>query len=146
MRTWPGQFIGFSRYSASSSFHGRIHVVGVNGFMAGDAPKLATHDVRGIDHAVAAPEALFPHPVFHRFADKAALRVPEDQAGARNLLDAEEIELLAEYAVVARLDLLEVLEVGFEILLREEGRAVNALELLVVFFAQPVRPRRCSSP
>ena len=50
----------------------------------------------------------------------------------------EEVELLAEHAVVARLDLFEMLEVRVEILLREEGGAVDALQLLVLFVAQPV--------
>ena len=68
----------------------------------------------------------------------AALGVPEDEARAGDLLDAEEIELLAEHAVVARLDLFEVLEVGVEVLLREEGCAVDALQLRILLVAEPV--------
>src|SRR6202012_4553871 len=82
--------------------------------------------------------ARLPHPVLHRLADEATLGVPEDEARARDLLDGEEVELLAEDAVIARLGLLELLEVGVQIFLREEGRAVDALELLVVFLAQPI--------
>ncbi len=50
----------------------------------------------------------------------------------------EEVELLAEDAVVAGLDLFELLEVGVEIFGVEEGGAVDALELLIVLVAEPV--------
>ena len=64
--------------------------------------------------------------------------MPEDKAGAGDFLDAEEIELFAEHAVIARLDLFKVLEVGVEVLGVEEGGSVDALELLVLFVAEPV--------
>ena len=118
--------------------HGRVHVFGVDLFMAGDLPELAAHDVRREDHVIAAANALFAHPVFHDLADEAALGVPEDEAGAGDFLDAEQIELLAEHAVVARLDLFKVLEVGVEVFLREERGAVDALQLLILLVAQPV--------
>ena len=98
--------------------HRRVHVFAVVLFVAGDLPELAAHDVRREDHVVAAPDALFAHPVFHRLADEAALGVPEDEARAGDLLDGEEVELLAEHAVVARLDLFEPLEVGVQIFVR----------------------------
>ena len=97
--------------------HGRVHVLRVVALVAGDLPELAAHDVRREDHLVAAADALVAHPVLHRLADEAALGVPEDEARAGDLLDGEEVELLAEDAVVARLDLLEMLEVRVEVLL-----------------------------
>jgi hypothetical protein len=118
--------------------HGRVHVFGVVALVAGDLPELAAHDVRGEDHIVTAADTFFAHPVFHGLADEAALGVPEDEAGAGDFLDGEEVELLAEDAVVAGLDLFEFLEVGFEVLGVEEGGAVDALELLVVLVAEPV--------
>ena len=118
--------------------HGRIHVFGVVALVAADLPELAAHDVRGEDHIVTAADTFFAHPVFHGLADEAALGVPEDEAGAGDLLDAEEVELLAEHAMVARLDLFQMLEVSFEVLGVEEGGAVDALELLVLLVAEPV--------
>ena len=138
MRMWPGQFMGLRRYSASSSSMGGYMFSRVVLFVAGDLPELAAHDVRGEDHLVAAADALIAHPVFHGLADEAALGMPEDEAGAGDFLDAEEVELLAEDAVVAGLDFFEVLEVGVEIFGVEEGGAVDALELLVVLVAEPV--------
>ena len=118
--------------------HRRIHVVGVVALVAADLPELATHDVRRVDEQVAAADALVAHPVFHGLADEAALGVPEDEAGAGDFLNAKEVELFAEDAVVAGLDLFKVLEVGVEIFLVEEGGSVDALELLVLLVAEPV--------
>ena len=118
--------------------HGGVHVFGVVFFVAADLPQLAAHDVGGEDEIVTATDTFFAHPVFHGLADEASLWVPEDEAGSGYLLDGEEVELLAEDAVVAGLDLFEALEVGFEVLGVEEGGAVDALELLVLFVAEPV--------
>ena len=79
--------------------------------MTADLPKLAAHDVWREDQVVAAADALVAHPVFHRLADQAALGMPEDQARAGDLLDAEQVKLFAQHTVVARLDLFQVLEV-----------------------------------
>ena len=116
-------------------FHGRVHVFGVVFLVARDLPELAAHDVRGEDHVVAATDALFAHPVFHGLADEAAFGMPEDEAGASDFLDGEQVELLAEDAVVAGLDLFELLEVGVEVFGVEERCAVDALQLLIVFVA-----------
>src|SRR6185369_13305115 len=75
-------------------------------------------------------------------ADEAALRVPEDEAGARVVRDREEVELLAETTVVAALGLLELVEVVVELFLGEERVPVDALHRRVAFLALPVRGRR----
>ena len=62
----------------------------------------------------------------------------EDQARAGEFLNAEEVELLAELAMVALLGLFELLEVLVQILLGEERGAVDALQLRVVLVAFPV--------
>ena len=58
------------------------------------------------------------HPVFEHLADDAALGMEEDQARAGELLNAEQIEFLAELAVVALLGLFEPLQVLFQLLRR----------------------------
>ena len=60
------------------------------------------------------------------------------------LREVEEVELRAEPPVVARARLLEPLEVRVEVLLRVEGRAVDARELRVLLVAAPVRARERS--
>ena len=119
-------------------FHGGEHVLRVVAFVAGGLPQIDARDVRGVDQRVAALQVLVAHPVFHLFADEAALGMPEDQARAGELLDGEQVELLAEHAMVALLGLFELVQVVVEILLGEERRAVDALELRIFLVAQPV--------
>ena len=59
----------------------------------------------------------------------APLGCQSTKPGADQLVDREEVELLAEQAVVAALGLLEAIEVRLELVFRGEGRAVDALEL-----------------
>ena len=71
-------------------------------------------------------------------ADDAALGVEEDQPGSGEFLDAEQVEFLAQLAVVALLGFLELAGTRRD-LSGEEGRAVDALQLLVLLVALPVR-------
>ena len=118
--------------------HGGVHVACVEALVSGDFPEFAAHDVGGVDEGVSAADALFAHPVFHDFADGAALGVPEDEACAGDFLNGEEVELLAEESMVATGGLFEMGEVGVEVLLGEESGAVDALELGILFIAEPV--------
>ena len=106
--------------------------------MAADLPELAAHHVRRVDELVAAAQALVAHPVFHDLADDGALGMPEDEAGAGQLLNAEEVELLAEDAMVAARGFFKAGEVLVELFFREEGRAVDALQLGILLVAEPV--------
>ena len=49
----------------------------------------------------------------------------------------EEIHLAAEFAVIALLGLFETMQVVFELLIVGPGRAVDALQLLIVLIAAP---------
>ncbi len=119
--------------------HGLEHVVAVKIGVAGDLPQIAPHHVRRVDQRIAALQILVAHPVFDDLADAAALGMKEDQAGAGEFLDAEQIELLAELAVVALLGFFQLREVCVQIFLAEERGAVDALQLRVVLVAFPVR-------
>src|ERR1035441_8004977 len=116
---------------------GREHVLRVEIGVAGGLPQVEARHVGGVDQRVAALQVLIAHPVFELFADDAALGMEEDESGAGEFLDAEEVKLLAQLAVVALLGLFDLFEVGVEILGGEEGGAVDALELLVVLVALP---------
>jgi hypothetical protein len=63
--------------------------------------------------------------------------MPEHHA-RRLFLQVEQIELLAELAVVALLGLLEHVQIGVQVLLLGPGGAVDALQLLVLRVAAPV--------
>src|SRR5690348_11712540 len=54
----------------------------------------------------------------------------------------EQIELTSEHAMVALLGFLDAREVRVEILLLEEGRAVDALQHLTFRIAAPIRASR----
>src|SRR5271169_2888681 len=119
-------------------FHGGEHVLRVVAGVAGGLPQVGAGDVRSEDQRVAAAEVLVAHPVFNLLADEAALGMPEDEAGAGELLNGEQVELLAEQAMVALLGLFELVEIVVELFLGVERRTVYALELGVLFVAQPL--------
>ena len=50
-------------------------------------------------------------------ADDGALGVPEHEARSHQFVDGEQIELLAQHAVIATLGFLEPIQVGFQIVL-----------------------------
>ena len=116
----------------------REHVLRVKAGVAGGLPEIEARHVRRVDQRVAALQILVAHPVLELLADDAALGMEEDQPGPGQFLNAEEVELLAELAVVALLGLFDLLEVLFQVLLGEERGAVDALELLVLLVALPV--------
>ena len=63
--------------------------------------------------------------------------MPEHRAG-RFFLEVEQIHLAAELAMVALLGLLDLLEVGVELLLLGEGGAVDARQHFAVGIAAPI--------
>ena len=100
--------------------------------------QLAARHVRRAYQRVAAAQVLFAHPVFHLFANDPAFGMPEDQPRPGEVLDREQVELLAQHPVIALLRLFDLVQVRLQVLLREKRRAVDALQLRVLFVAQPV--------
>ena len=115
-----------------------VHVLAVEVVVPADLPHVGLVDVRRDRLDVAALVEHAAQPVLHEPQDAGALGVVQRQAGAGDLVEAEEVELLAELAVVALLGLLDALEVGVEVLLREPRGAVDALEHRAVGVAAPV--------
>ena len=72
--------------------------------------------------------------------------MPEDEASAGQILNAEEVELLAEDAMVAARGFFKAGEVLVELFFREEGRAVDALQLGILLVAEPVSAGEAWSP
>src|SRR5207244_9022312 len=71
-------------------------------------------------------------------ADNAALGMPENQPGPSEFLDREQIELLAEGAVIPLFGLLDLVQIVVQFLLGEERGSVDALQLGIPFIAQPI--------
>ena len=107
--------------------------------MAADLPQFAAHYVRSEDQRIAAADALIAHPVFHHLADDAALGVPEDKTGSGDLLNAEQVKLLAQQTMVALGRFFEAGEMRVQLLLREESCAINALQLGILLIPKPIR-------
>src|SRR5438552_2983076 len=80
-----------------------------------------------------------PPPGLELLAHDRKVRKPQHQTGAELLVDAEQLQFLAEHAMVAPLDLLKALQVVIELLLVGPDRAVDALQLRVALVAAPVR-------
>ena len=109
--------------------------------MARHAVKLEPADVGREDLVVALLAQLVRDECLQLLAHDRAGGRPEDQSLADHVVDHEELEVLAELAVVAELGLLELVEVGVELGRGGEGRAVDALELFVVLVAAVVGAR-----
>src|SRR5690606_25075328 len=119
--------------------HGRVHAVGVPVQVARGLEELPLGGVRGVDELVALLLVPAPRVVLHDPADDAALGVEDGEAGADLLRDGEQVQLAAQLAVVALLGLGEELQVRLQLVLGRPGGAVDALELLVLLAAAPVR-------
>src|SRR2546429_174067 len=122
-------------------FHGAEHAVLVKSGVAAGFPQVEAHDVRRKHQVVAALEQLLAQPVFHNFSNQAALGVPENEARAGFLLDAEEVQFDAELAVIAALGFFQAMQVFVELFLREERHRVNALKLRIALLSLPIRAR-----
>ena len=114
-----------------------VHVLFVVIPVTGRLPELTVQDHRRLNLLVAVAAVYLAPVVDELIADDHAVRMEEREARAF-LMQAEEVELLAELAVIALLGLLEHMEVCVEISLLLEGRAVDALQHLVVLVAAPV--------
>ena len=109
--------------------------------MAGRFPEFGAHHVWGVNERVPALQILVAHPIFNQFANNAALRVEENQARAGEVLDAEQVQLLTQLAMIPLLGFFELVEILFQVLFVEECRAIDALEALVVLIALPIGSR-----
>ncbi len=118
--------------------HAGEHVLRVEAGVPAGLPEIEARHMRGVDQGVSALQIFVAHPVFELLADDSALGMEEDQARAGQFLNAEQVQLFAQFAVVALLGLFQLLEVIVQVLLAEEGGAVDALQLLVMLVALPV--------
>ena len=124
---------------AALHLHRREHPVGVVRQVARGLEQPLLGDVRRADVLEALLDVALADVVLHHPLDHPALGVEDRQAGPDLVGKAEQVELATQLAVVAPLGLLDAVEVLLEGLLGLPGGAVDALELLVLLVAPPVR-------
>ena len=114
------------------------HVLAVLAPVPADLPEaLVVHEGR-LHFLVAIAQAKRAHRVRQNVEEQRAFVRPEDRAG-RERMEMEEVQLLAELAVVPLARFFLLLEPGVQVLLVEERRPVDALQLRVPVIASPVR-------
>ena len=118
--------------------HRRVHAVGIPLQVAARHEQVALRDVRRVHDLVAAGEQALAHVALDLVADDAALGVEHAESGADLVGEREEVELLAELAVVALGRLFQTLLVRAQLVLRGPRGAVDALQLRVLLAAAPV--------
>ncbi len=109
--------------------------------MAGHLKERSLGDVRGVDEFIPRLLVALAGVLLHHSSHHTALGMEHRQTGADLLGEGEQVELGPEAPVVALLGLLQEGEVLLELVLGRPGRAVDALQLLVLLVAQPVRGR-----
>src|SRR5262249_13883992 len=103
--------------------------------VAGSLVKLELADVRREDLRIALFLQLGADEILQFLPHDRAVRRPEDETLADVLVDDEELQVLAQLAVVAGLGLFLLFKVRSQLVLGGKRGAVDALELLVLLVA-----------
>ena len=119
---------------------GEEHVLLVVVPVAGTLPQVHVQDLRTAHFLVAVLLVLLADVLLDALPDGPAARMPEHHARGLGL-GMEQIQVLAQLAVVALLGLFQHVQVGVLVFLASPGRAVDALQHLVVGVAAPVGAR-----
>ena len=119
------------------------HVLAVLAPVARDLPQRLVVEQRRL-HLVIVVALQLAQVIVDRVDDDRAALGPEHGA-RRELVEHEEVELAPDDAMVAPLRLLDAEDVRVEILLLPPRRRVDALQLLTLHVAAPVRRRRVFS-
>ncbi len=118
-----------------------VHVLAELLPMARGFPELAVDQLWGAHLDIAGALQPAAQIALHRAVEPPALGMPEHHPG-RLLLLVEEVHLAAEPAVVALLRLLQLQQVGAELLVVRPHRAVDALQLRIAGVAPPIGARQ----
>ena len=95
-----------------------------------------------VDKLVATLFVSLARVVLHDPADDPTLWMEDRQAGANLVREAKQVKLDTKLAVVTTSSLFEPGHVGLKLLRARPGGAINALQLLVLLVATPIRRGR----
>ncbi len=117
------------------------HVLAIVLPVPGRDPEVLVEDDRRLHLGVAGWNQDAPHVVAEGVVEHRPLRQPERRT-RRPLVEHEQALIAADLAVVALLGLFDAAQILLQLLVGEEGRAVDALHRLVARVALPVGVRR----
>ena len=120
------------------------HVLAIPAPMAGDFPQVLVEHLRRADLLIVGGEAA-AHVGDQGLEQRPALGMPEHRARPL-LLEMEQVHLARELAVVALFGLLELLQIGVELLPVGEGGRVDARQHRPVRIAAPIGARDLHQP
>ncbi len=116
----------------------RVHVLLEEAEVARRLPEPGLADMRRIDQLVPVAQMLAAPEVLDGQSNAGAFRVPVHQARAGLLVHGVQVQVLADPTVVPLLDLLQLLEMGLQVLAVLPGGPVDPLEHLVLLVSAPV--------
>ena len=113
------------------------HAVAERRHVAGRDPQRRIDELRRVDLGIAGVGLPPADIILQRLEQRPAFRMPEHRA-RRLFLEMKQIHLAAEFAMVAFFRLLDLLEVGVELFLFGESRAVDARQHFAAGIAAPI--------
>src|SRR5579883_288570 len=117
----------------------RILGIAIVGEMAAGTIQLQPADVRSVNRLIAALEQLVLDESLQNAAHGRTLWHPQNQTAANRRADGEQLQLLAQDAVIAFLRLFELMQIRIKILLVEKGSAIETQKLFATGIILPVR-------
>src|SRR5450830_1022489 len=116
-----------------------VHVLLEEAPMARGFPEFKICNVGGVDEFISTPDVLSTPEILDLLADNGTLGVPENESSTSLLLNAEEVQLLPKFAMVALGGLFPGRDKTGQLFLRWESRAIDALKHLVLLVPSPIR-------
>src|SRR5665213_3187400 len=125
---------------AAVEFHGRIHRFGEPVEVTRDLEELGLGDVGRVDEVITRDLVTLARVLLHHSAHRAALGMKDGQSRSDLAGKGKQVQLLAEFAMIAQLRLGQLFEMRSQRRVALPGRAVDALQLRLLLIPAPVRP------
>src|SRR5450759_2086061 len=117
----------------------RVHVLLVEAPVARGFPEFKICNVGCVDEFIPTPDVLSTPEILDLLANNGTLGMPENESSTSLLLNAEEVQLLSELAMVALGSLFPGRDKTGQFFLRWESRAIDPLKHLVLLISSPIR-------
>src|SRR5450756_1209717 len=117
----------------------RVHVLLVEVPVARGFPELKICNVGSVDEFIPTLDVLSTPEILDLLANNGSLGMPENQSSAGLLLNAVEVQLLPQLAMVALGSLFPSRDKTDQLFLRWESRTIDALKHLVLLVPSPIR-------